>query len=220
MYLSSEQLLPQLIVVCGLIYLFVLYAAVRYAPWKKLMVRENSNTFFATLVGMLFLWMLGTEIEAGAVFHLSAMTSLTLMVGWQFAVIGGSLVLAGLILAQQGEWLTFLPSSMVSILVPVVMTWFLLALVRSLLPKHFFIYIFFNAFFTGAISMMSAAVCTVSMLLLSGEPFESLWNGFVIWIPLMLFPEAVLNGWIMTVLVGLKPEWVSTFSDHEYLHGK
>ncbi|KHF26350.1 hypothetical protein JV46_16410 [Solemya velum gill symbiont] len=81
MYLSSEQLLPQLLVACGLLYLLMLYAAVRYAPWQKLMVRENSNTYFATLVGMLFLWMLGTEIEGGAVFHLSAMTSLTLMVG-------------------------------------------------------------------------------------------------------------------------------------------
>ncbi|OOZ40427.1 hypothetical protein [Solemya elarraichensis gill symbiont] len=153
MYLSSDQLLPQLLVVCGLLYLLTLYAAVRYAPWQKLMVRENSNTYFAALVGILFFWMLGTEIEAGAVFHLSAMTSLTLMVGWQFAIIGGSFVLAGLILTQQGEWLAFLPSSLVSILVPVMMTWFLLVLVlvRSLLPKHFFIYIFFNAFFTGAI---------------------------------------------------------------------
>ncbi len=36
----------------------------------------------------------------------------------------------------------------------------------------------------------------------------------------MFFPEAMLNGWIITILVILKPAWVFTFSDEDYLHGK
>ena len=36
----------------------------------------------------------------------------------------------------------------------------------------------------------------------------------------MFFPEAVLNGWVMSVLVGFKPEWVRSFRDEEYLDGK
>ncbi|MEN9460235.1 MAG: hypothetical protein RIS84_255, partial [Pseudomonadota bacterium] len=36
----------------------------------------------------------------------------------------------------------------------------------------------------------------------------------------MLFPEAFLNGMVMTILVVFRPEWVSSFSDKHYLKGK
>lgn len=37
-----------------------------------------------------------------------------------------------------------------------------------------------------------------------------------IW-PLLLFPEALLNGMAMTLLAVYRPHWVSTFFDREYL---
>jgi uncharacterized membrane protein len=36
----------------------------------------------------------------------------------------------------------------------------------------------------------------------------------------MFFPEGMLNGWIMTVLVAFRPDWVSSFDDRLYIHGK
>jgi hypothetical protein len=33
-------------------------------------------------------------------------------------------------------------------------------------------------------------------------------------------PEAMLNGWIMAILVVFRPEWVYSFSDEQYLKGK
>ena len=220
MFIESDGLITELVYISGILYALVLYAAVRYAPWYKLFARGNSNIYFGALVSIFFLWLMGTRFEVGTVFHLSALTSLTLMVGWQFAIIGGSLVLAGVLLGQQGDWNSFLPSSLVGVLVPVMVTWLILMVIRSLLPKHFFIYIFFNAFFAGAFTALSAATAAASLLMISGMPFDYLWNRFIIWFPLMLFPEAVLNGWIMTILVGLKPHWVATFRDEEYLKGK
>jgi uncharacterized membrane protein len=38
--------------------------------------------------------------------------------------------------------------------------------------------------------------------------------------PLMFLPEAMLNGWIMVILVAFRPEWVYSFSDEQYLKGK
>ena len=38
--------------------------------------------------------------------------------------------------------------------------------------------------------------------------------------PLMFLPEAILNGWLLAVLVAFKPNWVYSFSDEQYLHGK
>jgi uncharacterized membrane protein len=33
----------------------------------------------------------------------------------------------------------------------------------------------------------------------------------------MFFPEAFVNGFVMSVMVGLRPEWVVSFDDDEYL---
>ncbi|MDX1269547.1 MAG: hypothetical protein R3311_19405, partial [Oceanisphaera sp.] len=49
----------------------------------------RSNVFFGAVVGMLVLWALRTEVTHGLVFHLSAVTAMTLMFGWSLSVIGG-----------------------------------------------------------------------------------------------------------------------------------
>jgi uncharacterized membrane protein len=36
----------------------------------------------------------------------------------------------------------------------------------------------------------------------------------------MFFPEAFVNGFVMSVMVGFRPEWVCSFRDEEYLVGK
>jgi uncharacterized membrane protein len=42
----------------------------------------------------------------------------------------------------------------------------------------------------------------------------------MLFIPLLMFGEAFLNGMAMTLLVAYRPRWVSTFHDHWYLDGK
>jgi uncharacterized membrane protein len=37
---------------------------------------------------------------------------------------------------------------------------------------------------------------------------------------MMMGPEAFVNGFLITILVMNKVEWVSTFTDEQYLHGK
>jgi uncharacterized membrane protein len=110
---------------------------------------------------------------------------------------------------------------LVEVLAPASLTWFSLLLVRTLLPKNFFIYVFINAFLTGGVvAVLSALLTMLFLLLASSYTWEMLNHSYLPFFPLMFFPEAVLNGWIMTILVGLKPQWVFSFSDEEYLHGK
>ena len=113
------------------------------------------------------------------------------------------------------------PSLIVEVILPASLTWLSLLLVRALLPKNFFIYVFINAFFTGgAAAVLSALVTALLLVYGSSYSWETLSHSYLPYFPLMFFPEAVLNGWIMTILVGLKPEWVFSFRDEEYLHGK
>lgn len=195
--------------------------AVRMAPWRRLLVKEQSNVYFGALVGLLVLWTLRTEVAAGLVFHLSAMTTLTLMFGWSLALLGGLVVLLGVALTGQALLVDIPVSFLVEVLVPVTFTQFLLVVVRSMLPKHFFIYIFVNAFLTGGLAGMISGYVSAVLLLGSGAyAWTEMQATFLPFFPLMFFPEAFLNGWAVTLLVVFKPHWVASFRDEEYLHGK
>jgi uncharacterized membrane protein len=202
-------------------YGFFLFKAVRWANWRRLAYADQLNVFLGAVVTLLVLWSLRTEVQPGFVWHLSGMVTLTLMFGWSLAVIAGSLALLGTTLFGLNDWSGFLPSALVFIVLPATLTQVLLGLARAYLPKHYFIYVFVNAFFGGGVIAIALAFTATGLLLLSGAfTLEKLSDTYLLFLPLMFFPEAVLNGWLISILVGFKPDWVGSFRDEEYLHGK
>jgi uncharacterized membrane protein len=221
MQVSGELFSTGAVASASMLYAAVLGLAVRLAPWRRLVENERSNVFFGALVGLLVLWVLRTDVTDGLVFHLSGMTALTLIFGWALAVIGGSLVLLGINLAGLADWAGFPLSAFVEVLLPVTLTQMVLVVVRSALPKHFFVYVFVNAFFTGGVVAVISAYAAALLLVVGGaHGWSEMQDTFFPFFPLMFLPEAFLNGWVMTLLVVFRPEWVRTFRDEEYLHGK
>jgi len=221
MQLSGEFFSTGSVVVASAGYAAVLGLAVRLAPWRRLLENNRSNVFFGALVGLLVLWTLRTDVTDGLVFHLSGMTALTLMFGWALAVIGGSLVLLGICLAGLADWSGLPASAFVEVVLPVTLTQAALVLVRAWLPRHFFIYVFVNAFFTGGlVGVVSAFAAAVILVANGAYDWSAMQSTFFPFFPLMFLPEAFLNGWVMTLLVVFRPHWVRTFRDEEYLHGK
>ncbi len=221
MQLSGELFGSDFVMACGIAYGAFVLAAGRHAPWRKLLESSNSSILFGSLTLLLLLWSMRAEMMAGVAFHLIAMTVLTLMVGWCFAVLGGSLVLVGVVLAGFGDWGGYFPTALVVVLLPASLTWILLLLARAWLPRNFFIYVLLNGFLAaGLIAMISAYAASLLLLNAAQIAPEILAYNYYPWIPLMFFPEAMLNGWIITILVILKPAWVFSFSDEDYLHGK
>lgn len=43
---------------------------------------------------------------------------------------------------------------------------------------------------------------------------------YLLMLPIAMFPEAFVNGVVMTMLVVFKPHWVGSFRDQQYLLGK
>jgi len=104
---------------------------------------------------------------------------------------------------------------------PAGLTQLILGLARAYLPKHYFIYVFINAFLAGGVvSLITAFVATGLLLLADAYSMQKLSDSYLLFLPLMFFPEAVLNGWLISIMVGFKPHWVGSFRDEEYLHGK
>jgi len=221
MELSGSLFHGAWLIIFSLVYLTALFFALRWLDWPRLQDRAQQHVYLGSIVMLFFLWNLRIEIEPGFYWHLSAMVVFTLMFGWSLAVTGGSLALLGIIIAGLNEWSGFLPSVILCVLIPATLTQVILGLVRAYLPKHFFVYVLVNAFLAGGlIFTIMALSITTGLLLMDSYSLAELKSRFLIYLPMMVFPESMLNGWIAAILVGFKPHWVGSFNDEEYIKGK
>lgn len=200
----------------ALVYSLLLMAALLTAPWRKLTDNEASNVYFGAIACTALIWVLRAGIEPGYNYHLLGMTALCLMFEWQFALLAASLVL--IITTWQGTaaWEAFAVNALVMGALPVLFTRMLLYASQHWLPHNFFIYIFLNAFFAGALSILLAGLAAAAVLDLAGGAGGS----YLQVVPLLMFGEAFLNGLTLVLLVVYRPRWVATFHDRWYLQGK
>jgi uncharacterized membrane protein len=203
------------------LYAWLVSRALRWADWGRLADNVQLNVFLGAVVCVLLMWTLRTEVQPGFAWHLSGMVALTLMFGWSLAIIAGSLALFATTIVGLNDWAGLVPSALVFIVLPASLTQLILGLARAYLPKHYFIYVFINAFLAGGlVSVITALVATGLLLSAGAYSLQKLSDSYLLFLPLMFFPEAVLNGWLISIMVGFKPHWVGSFRDEEYLHGK
>jgi uncharacterized membrane protein len=204
-----------------IIYAASLFLVVRLACWRLVLEREWLHLFLGSCVALILLWHIRAHVDPVWSFHLLGITSLTLMFGWSFAVLAGSIAEFAVALNSTQNWTGFALNAFLLILMPATLTQVILVLVRSLLPKNFFIFVLVNAFLTAGLVAMVSGFLAAGLLVYSGaHDWEYLQLNFVPFFPLMFLPEAIINGWIVTMLVLYKPGWVVSFSDEFYLKGK
>lgn len=207
--------------ICSAVSISGVLLALKIAPWKLIADKEHLNVFLGASVFLMIMWMIRAPVHEGIEFHLLFLTTLTLMFGWSLAVLGGTLALLGLSVAGVSSWSGLLVNITSVILIPVTFSQAALVLIRYWFPKHFFIYIYLNAFLSGGVAVLISSFMSSLLLSLTGlATFAMLWDTYLAYFPLMVFPEAVLNGWFMTLLVSYKPHWVISFRDEDYLQGK
>ncbi len=207
----------------GLAGLFVITfgLALRYAPWRRLTEQGLLHVFLGTVVALIVLWHMRGQIQPGLSFHLLGVTVITLMFGWSFAILIASLALVAVSLNAGYGWQGYVVSYLTVALVPISLSHVALILVRSYLPKHFFVYVLGNGFFTAWLVGYVSGYLAMQMLVLSGAyTMAELQVTVMPFFPLMFFPEALVNGWIITMMVVFFPAWVYSFSDEQYIHGK
>lgn len=203
-------------------YVAAMFWALRTAPWYKVKGdRAAQNVLFAMALVIILIWSLSASIGAGFSFHFLLMTVATLMFGPQFALMAMTLGLLGVSLNGEAGWLVFGLNALVMGWVPIMITWWIYKLAYRYLDRNFFVYVFLNGFLAAGIGAVVAMLVAASIMWLGGAyTFDELAYSFLPFIPLIAAPEAFLNGFIITALVLMKPEWVSSFSDEEYLKGK
>lgn len=205
----------------ALLYSAFLLLALWQAPWRKLIEARLTHVLFGATVALLILWQMETQVQPGLSYHLLGLTAVTLIFGWSFAVIATSLALLGITLNHGGTWDGFALNALVSGILPITLTLIALILIRRFLPKQFFVYVLVNGFLTAGLVGVAMGYMASWLLAASGAYTMAELNVTVVpFFPLMFLPEAMLNGWIMVILVAFRPHWVYSFSDLEYIKGK
>lgn len=217
----TQDLLPAAWLWAGfLLYIPILIWAIWHAPWHHLRNSQDSHVLLASCVILWLVWHFGGGITAGMEFHLLLMTTVTLMFGLPFAIICASVAQLGLLLEGRTDVLGFADNVLINGVLPAAVTYGVYWLAYIWFPRHFFIYIYVTAFIGGALSMLSNRLMGLSILLLSDTYQLHALGDEPLFIIVMLFPEAFVNGLLMTIFVVYRPQWVSSFSDEKYLRNK
>ncbi|MGY3902057.1 energy-coupling factor ABC transporter permease [Aeromonas lusitana] len=169
-------------------------------------------------IALVPLWYLRAGLHEGLEIHFLGLTSLTLLLGWRLALLAPCLTL--LILGYFGvtSLADFGWQALIGIGLPVATSWLLFLGSWAWLPRHLFVYLFVAAFLGGALSISVKILASALLMGLDGRySWQTITSDYLsIW-PLLLFPEALLNGMAMTLLAVYRPHWVNTFFDREYL---
>lgn len=193
--------------------------ALHGAPWKSwLEDRERQWVWFLSMAVLLLVWSMKAGITPGLSVRFLLVTALTLMHGWQLAVVAGAMVLAVLSAVGAAEWSSFGTNLLCTALIPALITARLHELVHDRLPHNYFIYFFVTTFLGAAVAFNAAGLARFVLMALSGSlDTARVGAEYFAILPLMSFGEAVANGMIVSMAVVYRPAWVMSFDDRLYL---
>ncbi|MBI5790012.1 MAG: energy-coupling factor ABC transporter permease [Rhodocyclales bacterium] len=194
----------------------------RTAPWRRLADSGQLNVWLGTIVLLVLAWSMKAGVKPGLNLHLLGATMFTLMFGRQLAIIGLSLVLAGVtlngeLLGREG-WLAYGLNALVLAVFPVLLAEAIRRGVMRWLPGNFFVYVFVTAFFGAAAAVIATGLLASALLWLAAVyPAPTLLDDYLPYYLLLGFAEAWLNGALITLMVVYAPHWVGSFDDRHYL---
>jgi uncharacterized membrane protein len=204
---------------CDLVAAAVFAVAAVTAPWRVwLDDRERQWVWLGSLALLTVIWSMRAGITPGLSVRFLLVTTLTLMHGWQLAVIGGGLVLVALGFAGQAAWPSFGANLLCVAVVPALATARIHEFVHARLPHNYFVYFFVTVFLGSAIAYNLAGLARIALLALGGVlDTGHVGAEYFAILPLMSFGEAFVNGMLMAMLVVYRPKWVMSFDDRLYL---
>ncbi len=215
----TDSLLPSdLLYFANLIWFAIGLYALRSAPWRLFLANSRiQHVFLGATVVLFLMWNFEMGVHPALGFHFLGLTTFTLMFGWSLGVIGASLVTVA-VTCVHGHWAALAMNALVLGVLPVSVSYGVYHLVHRHLPHHLFVYIFLCAFFNAMLAA-GVAVMTLVVLLVATDTytFARISYEHLPYLPLYLFPEGMLNGMVITALIGVRPDWLKTYDDETYL---
>jgi len=191
------------------------------APWKRLAASEQSNLWLGMIVLLVLVWSMKAGVKPGLALHLLGANVFTLAFGPHLAFIGLSLVTLGITLNGGGGILAYAINALLLGGFSVLISSQLFLRLSRVLPKHFFVFIFVNAFLCAGLVILSVGLASCLLLGLAGAySWAYLFEEHFPYYLLLAFSESWLSGMVVTLFVVYRPQWVASFDDSSYLSGK
>ena len=219
MIFAAEFLPLWLIIGSSLIASIALGAAILKAPWA--LIANNSErqhlVFGASILLGLF-WLLRVEALQILTFHPLLMTTVTLMIGWHFAMLAGAIAQLVLLATGFDHWHMLGVNYLVTVIVPATVSYAAVKTSQRIALENIFVFLFGAGFLGAALCALAVAITTLMFLLLAGYDLSigELANDAPLLL-LLMFPEAFLNGTIVTAITVFKPHLMMTFNEAFYL---
>lgn len=219
MLIEAELLGPGIRLAAAVVAGTVLLLAAISAPWRVwLGDRERQWVWLGSLALLVAVWSMKAGITPGLSLRFLLVSSLTLMHGWQLAVLGSAMVLGVLGWSGQADWASFGADLLCVAIVPAIATAWLHEQVHARLPHNYFVYFFLTVYAGSALAYNLAGLARVGLLAAAGT-LDAAHAGpeYFAVLPMMSFGEAFVNGMIMAMVVVYRPKWVMSFDDRLYL---
>ncbi|MFJ5257876.1 energy-coupling factor ABC transporter permease [Pseudomonas sp. NPDC088414] len=217
--IGAELLSSTSLTLGWLIYLPVLLWAVVRAPWVELFSdSRRQHLLFGTVFALFLLWLVRRDFDTGVSYHFIGMTAVTLLLDWPLAIVGGLIAQLGLVLLGRQDLAAVGVNGTLLILLPVLITEGVAIIVERAQPRNPFVYIFCSGFFAAALSALLCLTLSLGLLWYDGLFAMPEWlEDFIGYLWLLIFPEAFINGMVISALVVFSPEWLETFNRTRYL---
>jgi uncharacterized membrane protein len=214
--MTSLQILSLIVYLAGFTYV------VAKTDLKRIIEeRRWQHIVFGSIVGVLFLWSFRVSIYEGLIIHFLWLTTLTLVLGFRWAILAATVVLLVVTIIGNEDWQMLGVNGLLGVFLPILVTYAIFSFTFHRIPRNIFTYIFLCGFLPGALTI------GLKMMALSGYFYI---EGFYTWdvieynytymTLLMIFPEAFFNGFSITCLVIYKPDLVHTYHDKFYIDRK
>lgn len=217
--IALELLADDSLWLAGSLFAPLVLAAIWNAPWVELCSDfRRQHLLFGTTLGLCLLWLMRRDFESGLSFHFIGMTCVTLLLDWPLAVLAGVLAELALVVLGKQDLLALGVNGLLLVAIPVLVTEACALWVERMQPRNLFVYIFCSGFFPAALAALLSVLTGVGLLLLDGIHQIPYWleqSSAYLW--LIMFPEAFINGTVVTALVVFCPDWLETFNRTRYL---
>jgi len=218
-----DHLVPLPIAVIGwLLTLASVAWAVRAAPWPALRAEPaRLNLVFLAGLFLLGMWSLKATLMPGLTLHFLGAATATLVIGLELTLVVGLAAAIALPLAFGGGLAIAGWHFVLAVLLPALITYGITRASQRWLPPNFFIYLFVGVFLSAVLGVLVHGVGTALLVMAMGlYDGDIVWNNYLRILPLLAFPEGVINGMLMTALALVVPQWVISFDDHHYIDGR
>lgn len=217
--IAAELLSATTLTAGWLIYLPALLWAIWRSPWLELCSDlRRQHLLFGTMLGLFLLWLVRRDFDSGLSYHFIGMTAVTLLLDWPLALLAGLAAQLGLLAIGRQDLAALGVNGVLLVLLPVLVTELCALRVERAQPRNLFVYIFFCGFFPAALATLLTLLGGLGLLWLDGLfPMPPWLDDFAGYLWLVMFPEAFINGTVVTALVVFYPDWLETFNRSRYL---